>query len=134
MGAHSSTSTLFWKPPFSLLVLRAYSSTSGPAPALGTPGLCSQSCQAGPCSPEGQQPPYEVGPGSQLDWGPALPASMTTLVRPATTEGPIQPTEGPPLEHIVLVTRVEYTAESHSISPHKASSLTSGNINDLSNT
>lgn len=52
---------------------------------------------------------------------------MTTVVSPATSEAPIT-THGrgggwggrAPLEHAVLVTRVEYTVDSHRTSPHKA--------------
>ena len=49
--------------------------------------------------------------------GPAPLTRMPTVVSPTTTEGPTQPTEGAPLEHMSLETRRVCAAGSHRTSP-----------------
>ena len=110
-----------WSPPPSLLAPGAYPPTSGPAPASGppipaaspletwpcqpmghpvgqpwdTPGRTASHAGTSPaCPPVGWQPLHGAGPGNQVGQGPALPTSAPTVVSPATTEGPIQLTEG----------------------------------------
>lgn len=56
-------------------------------------------------STSSQQLLHEAGPSNQLDQGPAMPTSVSTVASPVTTEGPMGPAQGPPPDHMVLLTR-----------------------------
>ena len=84
---------------------------------LGSLGLHSQPCQNLALSTMGQQLPHGSGPGSQPGQRPVPPMSIPTIVSPATTEGPTQPTQGELLEYIALATREQCAAGPHRTSP-----------------
>ena len=79
--------------PHSQLPLILTPPTRGSVLALGSlrPRLTSSHIGTWTCPPAGWQAPHEVGTGSQLGQGPALPTSVPTVVNPATTEGPHSP-------------------------------------------
>lgn len=86
-------------------------------PPTPTLGLHTKLDGIQPCPPVGMQPLHKGGPGSQLGQGPASPTSTPIVVSPTTTEGPMQSTQGAPLECTALVTRGECAAEPHRTSP-----------------
>ena len=89
----------FWNPSFSPLTQGAYPPTSMDCPWTG-PHLPPAGWRQlrGPSGPTGRshhvavgrQPPHEAGPSCLLRHRPALPTSIPTAARPATTEMPTQ--------------------------------------------
>ena len=106
----------FWNPPSGLLVLGAYSLSSGLTPAPEPSGLTASCSETWPYTTVDWQQPHETETGCEPGQGPAPSTNIPTVVSLPQQKKTMAPTFGASLERIALVMRGEYAARPYKMS------------------